>query len=188
MASINLLDAQRREIVRKQALAGRLSRWVTLAVVMLLVVVGFLFGVRYWLSLRVKSVSDQKKQKQSEVKGYSDVARDGFVVSKKLESVLEVLKGRETLKQKVDLFFDAFETGVEIRSVAFGGDDLGDGLLLVGRAESVTDFNVFFEEMNKIASERGYMEVVLDDLSRGEDGSYRFAYKVSLAGGGNEDR
>lgn len=187
MAEINLIGAQRKRVVERQAQATKVNKGVLWVAGSVLLVVAVVFGIKYWFESQLKQSEAEVAAAERQLSQLKPVADDSAVIARKLEQVALIVGQRETFNAKLDMFFSVFETGIDLRSAGFGGTGAADSLSLVGRVNNVAEYLDFDAEMVRLVEEKGFSVLQLESLSRGEDKEYRFGYLVSTTsslGGG----
>lgn len=181
MVKINLLDSQRKEIVKRQELAQKFNR---VAYGAFLVAV-FLFGGAFFFNLsssgRLTSVNRQISEGERRLEELDEVRVRAAMVLAKLHTAGEILGGREILVEKIGLFFRVFESpSVEVREVGFGDARNREELEIGATAPSVVAFNNFTAEVDQIFAEEELKGVLLSNVTRDELGLYRVNYSFNL--------
>ena len=181
MIEVNLLEEQRREIVKRDQEVNAVAK---VSYGILVVVVGLFLafqGVRLWFALRQSQVTAELASQKRVLAEYGSVEAEGLVVADKLNEIVKIIEGRDKTREKLRLIFSVFDRGSTLKQIGFGGvTDEGD-LNVSGAAEGIFAYIDFDERMKGLAEEEGFEKLYLASLSRGDGGQYSFSYEITIA-------
>lgn len=180
MIKINLLEEQRRKIVKrdsKVALVNK-SSYVVLSVVVAL----FLSfqGARMWYIFQKTQLELELTSQKKKLVAFGEVEAEGLIVADKLNEIAKIIDGRDSTREKLRLVFDIFDNGSSLKQIGFGGVTDSGGLQISGTADGIFAYIDFDQRIKDLSEREGFEKLFLASLARGDDKKYSFNYEISV--------
>lgn len=181
MIKVNLLEEQRRKIVKRDSKVAAVNKtaYGLLALVVLLFL-GFQ-GVRLWYLFQKNQVETNLTDQKRKLVTFGQIEAEGIVVADKLNEIAKIIDGRDSTREKLRLVFDIFDNGSSLKQIGFGGVTDSGGLQVSGTADGVFAYIDFDQRIKELSEREGFEKLSLSSLARGDDKKYSFNYEIVVS-------
>jgi len=176
--SINFVQNRRKKFTKSQANDFKVLKIVAVLFGALIVILGIVFAVYFYLSSQVKNIKNEQKALEREILSQESTEQDVVVSTAKLKILLELFDLRYDKQAAIAYFSEIFGDKVLIKDINY---DAGNKILSLRlQSESVFVLEEVFEKLANPEVEERFGLVNKSELNRNSEGAYGMAITLNL--------